>query len=226
MRLLAAFCCSSFAALLLATSSVSFAMQVETTNVSASALPDPQGDTFGSPLTSHDIAAIEATLVGSTVLFTVELYQPIAPASAFAANSLVGFIDIDLDQNPATGSVAKKTLFSPMGDNALGSEFHIDLFSERFHPGEVEVVASVVSQPVGRAPIVFVDSGFSVAVPLDLLAGDAAFNWGIIVGDFLDMSDQAPNEGFATLLVPEASGCMTAVIGCLMTYARRRRAAS
>ena len=68
--------------------------------------PDSAGDTFGAGPVLHDILSTSAALMSSSIQFTVTFAGPIAPASAFAPNSLTGFLDIDTDQNAATGGTA------------------------------------------------------------------------------------------------------------------------
>lgn len=194
---------------------------IATPSLANGAFNDPSGDTFGSPNTPHDIAILDARVSPTSVTFVVDFYNEITPPSAFSAISVVGFIDIDLDQDPTTGAVAKKTEFSPAGDSRLGSEFHIDLFSERFHAGEVELVDTVTMQPVGMVAIIYGPTSFSLAVPLELLSGDSLFNYGVIVGDLLDMSDEAPNNGFATT-IPEPSVIALTVLASLLCVAKRR----
>ena len=63
----------------------------------ATPVPDPVGDTFGAGAVKPDITSINATPSGATVIFSVTYAGAISPASAFAANSIVGFIDIDAD---------------------------------------------------------------------------------------------------------------------------------
>jgi hypothetical protein len=191
-----------------------------TTSLATPPLNDPSEDTFGSPMTAHDISNLDALVSPNSVTFAVDFYNMVAAPSAFSANSVVGFIDIDLDQDASTGVVAKKNLFSPAGDSHLGTEFHIDLFSERFHAGEAEVINTATVQPVGVAAVMYGATGFSVIVPLSLLGGDDLFNYGLIVGDFLDMSDEAPNGGFGTT-VPEPSGIALTLTACLLGATKR-----
>ncbi|MCA9186777.1 MAG: hypothetical protein R3E01_22260 [Pirellulaceae bacterium] len=172
-----------------------------------SAIPDPVGDAFGTPTTAHDLSSIDAFVSSTAVTFIATFVDPIAAPSAFSPNSVVGYIDLDLDRNPRTGAFAKKSLFSPIGDSELGAEFHVDLFSERFHAGEVDVINNATVEPVGTASIDFQEKSFVVTLPLALILGDTDFNYGAIVGDYLDMSDEAPDRGFAT--VPEPCCALT-----------------
>lgn len=184
---------------------------------------DPLADTFGTPATKHDIAGLRALVSASEVTFVVDFYDPIAAPSDFAPSSVVGYIDIDLDQRADTGAVAKKSQFSPAGDGGLGAEIYIDLFSERFHPGQAEVVDAAKLQSIGLAKVAYTTTGFLVSVPLDLFNGDGLLNYGAIVGDFLDMSDEAPNVGYFTTVVPEPSANALLLFYIARRLVQRRR---
>lgn len=163
---------------------------------------DPADDTFGAPKVAHDIALIDSQVSPTAITFSVEFYDAIAPPSAFAANSVVGFLDIDTDQNASTGSQSNTSRFDSDHSSQLGIEFHVDLFSERFDPGMAEVVDTSTMEVVGTVPVVFGFDRFTLEVPLELLADDGLVNYSFIAGDFQDMSDRVPNSGFAST-IPE-----------------------
>ncbi len=158
---------------------------------------DPSSDTFGSGPVQHDITAIQTSLSGMNLIFQVTFAGAVAPPSANAADSVVGFIDIDADQNPSTG-VTSHLVTNGLGDPApgLGVDFYLDIFSEIFHPGLVEVVETAGATVTGMAPITFAANRFLITVPLSFLGGDDGFvNYGVIVGTFAEATDQAPNPG-------------------------------
>src|SRR5262249_40517050 len=70
---------------------------------SGAAIADPVGDTFGSGPVQLDITSIDAVGAAGTLTFTLTFANTISPASSAAANSIFGFIDIDVDRNPLTG---------------------------------------------------------------------------------------------------------------------------
>jgi serralysin len=184
----------------------------------ASGANDPAGDTFGSPNLVHDIALFDAQVSPGSVRFVFEFYGSIAPPSAFAPESVVGYIDIDVDQNPLTGSPSNTSRFIAGGDASLGIELYIDLFSERFHPGTVELIDPKTVQSIGMAGVTYSPLGFTVDLPLSFLAGESLINYGAIVGDFVDMSDAAE-----FVLVPEPATLASAMFAAAFTARMRRR---
>jgi hypothetical protein len=162
--------------------------------VRADLVVDPTSDTYGTESVQLDITSINATFSGSNITFFVSFAGGIAPPSALAPNSVVGFIDIDTDQNTATGDVPFINVFSPGPPIALGQDFFVDLGSEFLHPGSVDIFRTLPDTVVGAAPIVFTSTSFSVTVPLALLGNDdGLLNYGAVIGTFLEPTDRAPN---------------------------------
>ena len=177
---------------------------------SASAGPiiaDPVGDRFGS--TGPDITGIGADHFDNPgfVTFTVQFAGPIAPPSAFAPNSVTGFIDIDADKNPATGNT--NPFVNQFGGSPpfnLGSELSVDLFSELFHPGMVDVTDGFGGTVLATVPITFGPSGFTFLVPNSVftgVGGSVSFNYAAVFGDFLAPSDRVPNGATPLASTPE-----------------------
>ena len=113
-------------------------------NVHALSFADPLEDTFGSPTVVHDITSIGSSLSRDEITFFVEFAEAIAaPSDLLSINSVVGFLDIDTDQDTGTGAISNQTTFSPSGPSGLGVEYFLDLSSEEFAPGLVDVVETV-----------------------------------------------------------------------------------
>jgi hypothetical protein len=170
--------------------------------LSAATIPyiDPTGDTF-FPGPVHDITTFQTTASATEIVLTVDFAGPILPASAFDPFlSLTGFIDIDTDQNAATGGVnsvgvpGSNQSFFGLGPSGLGIEYYIDLGLELF--GEVPVVDATTNLDAGVVPIVFDTSSFTLTVPTDLLGfDDGNVNYGLIAGDIFGPTDEATNPG-------------------------------
>src|SRR5262249_28120949 len=208
-------------------------------SATAGFIADPSGDTFGSGAVQIDITGygVDANTAGK-LHFHVTLLNAVAPASAFAPNSVTGFIDLDTDANPATGATPWINTFTPSSAGLpnvnLGDEFYVDIGSENLHPGLVDVVNASTNVPTGQAPITFGSSFFDVFVDLSLLPGaGSTINSGIIVGTFDEATDRAPNGSTpdsvstATATTPEPASLTMACLGIcgLGGYAWRRRRA-
>lgn len=192
----------------------------------ADTIVDPTGDTFGTDV-QHDITSINASFDSSTITFTVNFAGQIYAPSAMNERSVFGYIDLDTDRNPATGEEPEINLAGFGPDIQLGDEFLIDLFSEESQVGEVDVFDQEFDV-VGRAPVSFNATSFSVIVPLALLGGsNGLMNYGVIVGTFLNATDRAPNgaEPATSAPVPEPTTMLLLVTGLsgIMLHARRHR---
>jgi hypothetical protein len=94
------------------------------TAFAAVAIPDPADDTFGVGLIQHDILSVTSTINPTNVVFGVSFAGAIAPASASLPSSLVGFLDLDIDQNSATG-VSTRFGAPPTPTVVPGIEFYV-----------------------------------------------------------------------------------------------------
>jgi len=177
---------------------------------SAGPIIDPVGDVFNPP--GPDISQVTGSASGGNVSFTVKFASSISPPSALAADSILGFIDLDTDKNAGTGgnapwggnqtggnswiNFAVANGFLPGPPIALGSEYFIDLFSEFGHPGSVDIFNTSSNLIVGTVAITFGADSFTVSIPLAMLGNPSnpAFNYGAYIGDLsLFSGDRAPN---------------------------------
>lgn len=213
---------------------------------------DPTGDTVGIGPVQLDVTRVTAQLTGGNALtFTVHFAGPISPPSLFAPNSVVGFIDIDADRNPATSGNAPWGGVDLIGGNNwinafvnppnpgfppvpgplvnLGDEYYIDLGSEGFQPGFVDFYETQTNSIVATLPITYGADSLSVGIPLSLLNYQPAVNYGLIIGTFFEPTDRVPNGANpAASNVPEPSSLLllgvTSVFG--LGYLRRRKRAA
>ncbi len=77
---------------------------------------------------------------------------------------------------------------------AIGSEFYIDLFSELFTPGFVDIYQTSDNTVVGSGAISAVGNGFEILFSSVDIGGAGSFNFAATVGDpFGAASDRVPN---------------------------------
>jgi hypothetical protein len=185
---------------------------------------DPRGDTAGP--SGHDIAYLSSSIGPDRITFEIGFFEAIAPASALGGNSLVGYLDFDLDQSPLTGAMPHQNLFGS-GGAALGIEMFVDLFSEEFTPGRAEIIDTATMLPIADATLIFEATRVSIDVPLSAFSGDFALNYGVVVGNFLAFSDEARNSGLTPAsTVPEPTSSASALPIALILLCRRWRIAA
>jgi hypothetical protein len=162
----------------------------------ANVYQDPQGDTFGHGSVQLDISSIDAQFNKTYLVFKTSFYTPILPPHLNAPNSVVGFIDIDSDRNPATGAQSFIDIFKPLSypPSGLRDEYFISIFYETGNPGNVGVFTALSGSFVGTAPITFTANSYTISVPLTLIGGSGFVNYGTIIGTFLEPTDLAPNS--------------------------------
>lgn len=217
---------------------------------SASPIVDPLGDVHPvlGPGTSPDIVSYIGQLLPNSSLpytFTVNLAGSIAPPSAYAPNSIFGYIDLDIDKNAATGGNAPWGSNQPGGNSwinyaidqgflagppiALGSEYFVDLGSEAWNPGFVDIVATATNLPILSVPITFGLNSFTLSIPQSALGFPGYFNFGVYVGNIENFDgDRAPNGLLPAGVIPEPMSIALfgfAFAGASGYYWRRRRTA-
>lgn len=167
---------------------------------------DPQGDaanSLGLGGFLHDIDTVTLATTSDSLLIQVTFHNMIAPPSQNVANSVVGLIQLDTDQDPATGGAATQNFFSPPFTSLMfGAEFAVDLITEADDPGMVDIV-DLFFQPVATVPIIFNESSFYLEVPLAALGDDGQLHFATILGSPPEPTDALEVVGAA---VPAANG--------------------
>lgn len=110
-------------------------------------LPDPAGDTVGADVVQHDIVSLVVTLTGPPspkLVFDLALVDPISPPSAFATDSLVGYLAIDTDQSATLSDLLSVDFTDRASLAAAGIDYYVDLFSELFNVGSVDLVRAAI----------------------------------------------------------------------------------
>lgn len=162
------------------------------TDAAATPLADPTGDAITGTYKTYDIASIDAQFSASDLVFTILLTSaPVAPSSN-QLQGLSGFIDIDVDSNPATGATANiDTIGGSFGSTGLQIEYYLDLFTEFSNPGFVSL-KDPINLTNTQVPITYGASSFTITVPLTALGNDDGLvNYAVVVGDFGFAQDQA-----------------------------------
>ena len=161
----------------------------------ASIIDDSLGDhiTFpGNPVV--DIDTVGGRSDGTDVTLKVNF----SPDTVMS--QVVGFIDLDTDQNPATGIPAHANPLIPGTRQDIGVDFFLSLFNLPFG-GPVDIVDAITGVLVGSVPATTVGQSLEITVPLAMLGGgDGVMDVGMVLGNLSQPTDAAPNVGHGTIL--------------------------
>ena len=148
-------------------------------------ISDPEGDASGVDLVSVRAGSDSAEM-------TMELVY------ATGADEGVGFVFLDVDQDPSTGLPAEA--FNGLPSQDIGMEYFVDLFFTH-DPDPIVFIVDAITFDVVAETTARVD-GDTIAfdVPLDAIGGDDGFiNTALVTGDFFQPTDWAPDEGHGVI---------------------------
>ena len=171
-----------------------FMMLVAVGLAQAGTVTDPAGDTLAP---GPDVVSFGARHLGDDLVLTLELSQPPLLADSGSPSALMGFVDLDLDRQGATGDVALVD-FLTGGSSGLGGELFLDLST--YAAGAVDLVRSSGfaggGGVVGRVPTTLLGSTLTVRIPHTLLGSDANLHTAAVVGDDAAITDLVPEGTF------------------------------
>ena len=199
------------------------------TPVRAAFITDPTGDTFFTG--TIDVVGTEVILSPTTTTIRFRFASEIAAPSASAPNSVIGFIDLDT----APGSVGNVPWGPLVGGNnwvnaflppnpfglisgpfvAMDDEFYIDLTSEFFQPGQVDVRSAATDGTVGTGTATYVGDLLTISFASSLIGTPGSLRYAAIVGDFIAPTDRVPNGSDPLLaeVVPAPAGAVLFGLG-------------
>jgi len=192
--------------------------------LSAAAVMDPIGDTYGTGM-PFDISSVSGITNGGSTTFEIRFSSPVpAPLDA----NLWGGIEIDVDRNAATGKSSE--LDYPNMNFTHGVDYVIGFYYDD-ELGKAAIL-DVTNDAFFFLPAEYGTDYVRITVPVTGLGGDPRMHYAVGVGDGLNInspySDIAGND--YTLLVTETPEprtwflCGTAL--AIVAMARRRVRAS
>lgn len=169
----------------------------------ADTLPNPSGSTRPA----HDIRTVSTRYAPGWLIMTFRFGGTVVHASESAVNSLFGYLELDVDENPATGEIPFSNVF---GANAqIGVDVAVLLFGPEASPVPVFTTFNVIDGEVGFVPVKFGGDSVTVYLPLEKLNGDDGLLQAVMVYGTLDRpTDVAPNDG--AFLARPAEGTIVA----------------
>ena len=160
---------------------------------------DGTGDTFGTGETNWDLTALTIARDPAGITAMLDFSRDVVAPTSGDPSALVALVDLDLDQNASTGSVATADLYRQDGQTtALGVDARINLAA----PDEEGAVAvsDDVGRETGRVTPSYAGHRITIRVPKSLLGNDDGFvSAAAIVGVVGSVTDFIPNVGHLAL---------------------------
>ncbi|UCF19319.1 MAG: hypothetical protein JSU87_15535 [Gemmatimonadota bacterium] len=171
---------------------------------------DPVPDEFSTPLSAGlvppDIDALIAWREAEVLIVLMFFAQEVVPDDIGGPNTVIGLLEFDTDQDPATGVPTLTDFYrppAPPGATGMGREFYVNM-SAVATPTEYQVFQDGVGVTGTIMPIFDADL-IEFQIPAALLGGDdLAVNMATIVGTIPEPTDIAPNDGNLSTSLPPA----------------------
>jgi hypothetical protein len=156
---------------------------------------DPAGDTFGSAGTEWDLTNLTLSRSANAVLFRLNFATNVVAPVAGDPDALNVFVELDLDQNPATGHQAvTDQLRNDQGSTGLGVDG--GLVIGPMAPDSMVIVYDANGHETGRVKATYLGSVITIPVPRALLGGDDGnVDAAVLAGNSHGATDFAPQSG-------------------------------
>ena len=167
---------------------------------------DPRGDTlaWGQAVDrAHDVLHLGAAPKGDTLVVTLQFAEIVQPNSVHASNSVLGIVDFDLDDDPATGLRAIADDFG--ATSHIGAEWSLFLEDSTMGAADRRVaMVNLASYAITWVPASFNGTTVVARVPMSLLQAksQAHVRMVSVVGSLERASDIVPNEGALAFDMP------------------------
>lgn len=186
-----------------------------------SPLDDPEGDVidlgFGGPLL--DLDTISVSYSDTALFFDIAFYTPIAPTSEMVPESIFGWLEFDVDQNPMTGFEPFQNFYKGFETVEFGTDFALN-FNDLNNPGQMELIDTDAG-PVGLIDVAFTEFSFSGSIPLSLMSLDeGVVDFVTIAGTPLQPTDATNLVGTSSPIPAPAAMALLAMAG--LAGGRRR----
>lgn len=166
------------------------------------ALDDPGGDTFESELSqglvAPDVVRMGAWPEGESLVVELEFAEAVVSNRTGGPNAIIGFLDIDADQDFDTGIPAFTDIYNPGGPaTGMGVDFFVELTVGA--TGTMSV-GNANFTPVGSFLPTFAGNVLTLRIPLVVLGGDdGRVDLAAVVGTPQEPTDVVPDLGSLSL---------------------------
>ena len=159
---------------------------------------DPLGDGIRGTV-GWDLTEMTLTRDASGITVTLELSKDVVSPMSGDPDALIGFVDLDLDQNASTGGISVVDEFRHDGGHTgLGVDERIDASS--FGADSTVAVTDAAGAEIGRVKPAFRGRLITFHLPNALLHGDdGVLDAVAIVGSAARPDDFAPQSGHLSL---------------------------
>lgn len=158
-------------------------------------ITDPTGDAFGSGAVRWDLTTMTVTRDTAGVTVVLEFSDDVISPTSGDTNAMIGFVDLDTDQDASTGIVSIVDEFRLDPDSTgLRADFRLALAG--YEIDSSVPVSSAAGVETGRVKPVFGGRQVRVRLPKVLLGDDDGFlNAAAIVGTQARPNDIIPESG-------------------------------
>jgi subtilisin family serine protease len=147
---------------------------------------DPLGD--GVPT---DVTTVRAASLNGESTVAIDF----APGTDMS--QVVGYVLLDTDQNPATGPSPEEFAGLPTQD--IGVDYFADLFGIHDPEPSVYIWDANTGDLVAQVPVTIGANTISFDIPLDAIGDDGNIDTDLVIGDFFQPWDWAPDAGHGTI---------------------------
>lgn len=164
-------------------------------------LIDPAGDQFAAAehYVPPDVVQLKAWVEAGELQIRIWFTDFPQPGDWADDEALAGYVDLDVDQNPATGATPFTDRLRPgSGSTGLGAEFSVALFAANGRFDVLDKRGSVIGNVRSR----FAGNTVRMWIPLSLIGDDGLVDLAVIVGTVQQLSDIAPDDGSLVMAGP------------------------
>jgi hypothetical protein len=159
--------------------------------VTTAKVTDPTGDAFGANPVQWDLTAMTITRDTGGVTILLDFSSTVIPPASGDTTAMIGFVDLDVDQDSTTGFSTLVDTFRPgSGSTGMGSDYLLELTSA------TGVVLDTLGGATGQVAVTYSGTRVTVRIPRSRIGNDDAFlNAAAIVGTNAEPTDIIPENG-------------------------------